>query len=218
MATIQCPHCGKRVSESAMFCPHCESPLKTVKRPKTTLKERYVFQKEKRETEENSNIIKCGACGVDVSKQATACPHCGHPVPKPKTPSKWGIFLTIMVVLYGIGLLSGSSNKSNTSSKSTKTYTSSKVNKPEKKRRTTLKGGYYGCISEDLQDQIITAVVAKDKKAMGYLLSNGCVITRGGVNISILDLGIFSGTTKIRAYLDNGETVILYTSTENVYY
>ena len=215
MATIQCPHCGKRVSESAMFCPHCESPLKTVKRAKLTLKERYVFQKEKRETEENSNIIKCGACGVDVSKQATACPHCGHPVPKPKPPSKWGIFLTIMVVLYGIGLLSGSSNKSNTSSKSTKTYTSSKVNKPEKKRRTTLKGGYFACTSESLFSEMTSAVVAKDNYAIGHLMAKGCVLTKEGVRFSIIDLGIFSGVTKIRAYTDDN-SIIMYTNTENI--
>ena len=40
-----------------------------------------------------SNLIKCSDCGKEVSKNASACPHCGNPISvdeiagKPKCPN-----------------------------------------------------------------------------------------------------------------------------------
>ena len=77
----------------------------------------------------------------------------------------------------------------------------------------SIKGGYGACVSEDLFDQLTTAAVKKDQRALDYLLKNGCVITKAGIPISILEISW--GTAKVRAYV--GDTaIILWTNTENV--
>jgi uncharacterized membrane protein len=76
-----------------------------------------------------------------------------------------------------------------------------------------LKGGYWACISEEMFDEVTMAEYKGDKNAVHYLSKNGCVITKAGIEISILDAGW--GTTKVRAY--SGDTaVILWTNTENI--
>ena len=141
------------------------------------------------------------------------------------TPSKWEriasmIFLAfimfVLLKLFEVGRFADDFVEK----KKVKPYTSPTELKytVEKKKRTKLKGGYVACTSKKLFDEALTAAVDKDQRAIDYLLTHGCVIPVKGVNISILDIGIFSGTSKIRAYLDNGETVILYTNTENIYY
>ena len=77
----------------------------------------------------------------------------------------------------------------------------------------TLKGGYGACISEDLFDQLTTAVVKKDERAFQYLLQHGCIITKAGIEISVLERSW--GTAKVRAYVGNS-AVILWTNTENI--
>jgi len=77
----------------------------------------------------------------------------------------------------------------------------------------SLKGGYGACVSKDLFDQLTTAGVKKDQRAWNYLLKNGCIITKAGIPISILDTSW--GTAKVRAYV--GDTaLILWTNTENL--
>ncbi len=61
---IECPHCGKSVSDKAVFCPHCN--------------ERLI---------EEETII-CPECGGTVPKSATVCPHCGAPLAKTEDPQK----------------------------------------------------------------------------------------------------------------------------------
>lgn len=78
----------------------------------------------------------------------------------------------------------------------------------------SLKGGFTACISEDLHSQIVSAAVKKDERAWNYLLKNGCIVTKGGIPISVLDT-TWTGTAKVRAYL--GDTaIILWTPIENV--
>ncbi len=90
-----------------------------------------------------------------------------------------------------------------------------RIAKPQKQVRKSLKGGYFACTTESRFDEIITAAMNKDTLQVGTLLSNGCVMTKGGVRASVVDLGI--GTTKIRAY--NGtDSILLYTNTENIRY
>ncbi len=157
------------------------------------------------------SLIKCKECGKSISKNAEVCPYCGEPLPKKKKTSLW-IWLIILMI---IGYVAGDKNKGETVAGTTNSY--SKTSEPKKERRSTLKGGYFACTSEALFDEIITAAVNKDKTAMKHLVSKGCVLTERGVKMSIIDLGIFSGTTKIRAY-NGASSVILYTNTENVYY
>lgn len=78
----------------------------------------------------------------------------------------------------------------------------------------TLKGGYGACLSEELFDQFISASVKKDEQAFQYLLKNGCIITKAGINVSVLDR-TWTGTSKIRAYVGNN-AVVLWTNNENI--
>ena len=77
----------------------------------------------------------------------------------------------------------------------------------------TLKGGYGACVREDLFDQLTTAAVKKDERAFQYLLKHGCIITKAGIEISVLDRSW--GTAKVRAYVGNS-VIILWTNSENI--
>ena len=56
MAMIQCPECGKEVSDKAKACVHCGYPL------------------------EDQTTMKCPECGKSIPKTAASCPHCGYPM------------------------------------------------------------------------------------------------------------------------------------------
>jgi hypothetical protein len=78
----------------------------------------------------------------------------------------------------------------------------------------TLKGGFGACISEDLFDQFVSAAVKKDERGLQYLLQNGCIITKAGIEVSVLDT-TWSGKAKVRAYVGNS-AMVLWTNIENV--
>jgi len=198
MATIQCTGCGKRIIQKGDKCPHCDTPINGVKEaPKP-----------------NKNLTSCPACSEPISKNATSCPHCGEPLSKEMQPKKKTSAWTWLVLLLFVSwAVSKVGNTNDTSISTDKTTT--KTHKPKKERRKTLKGGYYACTTESKFDEIISAVVAKDNLAIGHLLSHGCVLTKSGVRVSIIDFGF--GTSKVRAYTGD-EAIIIYTNTENIYY
>lgn len=77
----------------------------------------------------------------------------------------------------------------------------------------TLKGGYGACMSADLFDQFVSAQVKSDERALTYLLSNGCIVTKAGIPITIINVSW--GTVKVRAY--SGDTsVVVWTNSENI--
>ena len=76
------------------------------------------------------------------------------------------------------------------------------------------KGGYGACVTESLFDEFIAALVQNDYLALVYLSKNGCIITKGGLAVSVLDK-TWSGTVKIRVYLGDA-TLILWTNAENI--
>ncbi len=78
----------------------------------------------------------------------------------------------------------------------------------------SLKGGYGACVSEDLFDQFMGASVKSDKIAMKYLLKHGCIITKPGIHVSLLDV-TWTGTAKVRAYAGN-DAIVLWTNIENI--
>ena len=199
MATIQCKNCGKRISEKAEACPHCEES--TLHSP--TQKPSKI--KQKKEPIKSSLLVTCNACGKEVSKNAETCLHCGEPIPKKKKTSLWTWFALLLFIGFIAG---GVGNKKTAEERTAKT-------EPKKEKRDTLKGGYFACTSEALFDEIITASVSKNNLAISHLLSKGCVLTKKGVNVLVIDLGF--GTSKIRAFIDN-DSIILYTNTENIYY
>lgn len=57
MALIQCPYCGKQVSDKAVNCPHCGADLTKPKK------------------------LFCAECGAEIPAGAMTCPNCGWPVP-----------------------------------------------------------------------------------------------------------------------------------------
>ncbi len=77
----------------------------------------------------------------------------------------------------------------------------------------TTRGGYVGCISENLYDQFNDASVKKDMNAVNYLLKHGCMGTKAGLKISVLDKSW--ETAKIRVYVGNN-SIILWTSRKNI--
>lgn len=72
--------------------------------------------------------------------------------------------------------------------------------------------GQAACLTKDLLDQLISAAVERDERAMNYLLSNGCTIPRAGIPVSVLDRS-WTGTTKVRAYIGD-QAVELWTVRE----
>lgn len=46
-------------------------------------------------------LIGCMACGASVSQAASACPSCGHPIPKPRSSAGW-----VAVAIFGFVLVS----------------------------------------------------------------------------------------------------------------
>lgn len=79
----------------------------------------------------------------------------------------------------------------------------------------TLKGGYGACVSEELLDQLTSAMINKDDNALNYLLNNGCIVTKPGINVTLLDVSLLSGVSQVRAYVGNN-AVILWTNNENI--
>jgi hypothetical protein len=61
-------------------------------------------------------LIKCPACGKDVSTQATSCPNCGHPVAKsgankPRRKSRLGGLLAILLILIAVSVVINHTNQ-----------------------------------------------------------------------------------------------------------
>ncbi len=54
MALIQCPECGKEISDQAISCPNCGFPI-------------------------NKSSKLCPDCSSEVPSEATICPKCGFP-------------------------------------------------------------------------------------------------------------------------------------------
>jgi hypothetical protein len=62
-------------------------------------------------------LIKCPACGKDVSTQAASCPNCGHPLAKsgankPRTKSRLGGLLAILVIVIAVTVVVNHTNQS----------------------------------------------------------------------------------------------------------
>lgn len=72
--------------------------------------------------------------------------------------------------------------------------------------------GQPACLSEELLDQLISASVDNDEKGVKYLLNNGCIIPRAGIEVSVLDRS-WTGTTKVRAYVGD-QAAVLWTVNE----
>ncbi|WP_280569352.1 hypothetical protein [Chromohalobacter sp. 296-RDG] len=72
--------------------------------------------------------------------------------------------------------------------------------------------GQPACVSEELLDQLLSAVTDDDDKGVEYLLNNGCLVPRSGIEVSVLDRS-WTGTTKVRAYVGD-QAMVLWTVNE----
>ena len=241
MATIQCKKCGRRIMAKEKVCPHCGEPVphdmfdisipKFMKKDESKKKKISHFsvddsndqeaEHEKESPKTNENLITCKACGKQISKNVSSCPHCGEPVPKVKPPSKWKGILYVVAIFYGITFIlwitkSGYYSHEN-SIKRQQDYAANKIDKPKTELRKTLKGGYAACTSKNLFNEISMASANKDTLQIGHLLSSGnCVLTKAGVRFSYIE-GAGLGVAKIRVY-DGADSIILYTNHENIWY
>ncbi|MBL4744439.1 MAG: hypothetical protein JKX87_07420 [Cycloclasticus sp.] len=113
MPIVNCPQCGKKVSDYKKQCPNCGSiteketereALRATVRETAKKAEHAEFEREapqetipesatKTEREETdleksfNRLITCLACDKKMSKQAAACPNCGEPNPLAKLNS-----------------------------------------------------------------------------------------------------------------------------------
>lgn len=91
MALINCPNCGKDISDKAILCPSCGFELK------------------KDKGSSKNTITKCVECGNDLPFNADICPNCGCPVKKTKVSifKKKSFWITtvsfILVICCSIG-------------------------------------------------------------------------------------------------------------------
>lgn len=68
MAVINCPQCGKEISDEASFCPQCGFKLTNTDSEK--------FE------ENNLKVLVCEKCGKEISEDEKFCTNCGCPVTK----------------------------------------------------------------------------------------------------------------------------------------
>lgn len=64
MALINCPECGKEISDKAERCPGCGKDLKELLRVNA-----------------DKPSALCEECGAEISEGSSTCPNCGCPVP-----------------------------------------------------------------------------------------------------------------------------------------
>ncbi len=78
----------------------------------------------------------------------------------------------------------------------------------------SLKADYMACVSEDLFDQLMSAITKNDRRAADYLLEHGCIITKAGMPVSVIDT-TWTGRAKVRAYAGD-DSIILWTVIEAI--
>lgn len=79
MALIECPECGKKISDQAKMCPHCGMPLE--------------------------KTIICPECGEEISSEEKNCPACGFPVKKNHRKKLRKKIIRVSCFFAGIGII-----------------------------------------------------------------------------------------------------------------
>lgn len=120
MALINCPKCGKEISDKAELCPGCGAKIKNdVLEAETTREENMI-------SEEKPKRL-CEECGTELEENETVCPECGCPVPLVKTNKeksdkheqpakpkkgflKWGI-IGVLCVFMVFAIIAGVKNQ-----------------------------------------------------------------------------------------------------------
>ena len=76
----------------------------------------------------------------------------------------------------------------------------------------TIKGTYFGCLTDDLLDEFTGAANKKDYRQLRALLGSGCYVIEG-LRFSTVDVGFL--TSQIRVYAGDS-SMILHVPTEAV--
>jgi hypothetical protein len=78
----------------------------------------------------------------------------------------------------------------------------------------TTKSGYLASPSQELLEEALSYVAAKDEVAYNKIMATGTVFAlKGGLEVEIVDTVISKGLVKIRP---RGETIELWTNTEAI--
>lgn len=80
---------------------------------------------------------------------------------------------------------------------------------------TTLGENPLGCISEELLDEVTTAIRKNDDQRMKWALKNGCVWMKRDVQFSVIKRFHSIGVSKIRVYIGN-ESLVMYLHMEDL--
>lgn len=94
-----------------------------------------------------AKLIKCSGCGVEISKKAKACPHCGEPAPKKTSLLTW---LVLILFIFGIfGAFSPDSRSTSSSiSNSEKIAQQQKVKEQKIRHEKTRDTKYFAQTKE----------------------------------------------------------------------
>lgn len=76
MAMINCPECGKEVSDKAKTCPNCGAPIAPQKEFKTEEPSSQPLSYRYRKMEDKSKTQICKHCKSEIPKDAKVCPVC----------------------------------------------------------------------------------------------------------------------------------------------
>ena len=78
----------------------------------------------------------------------------------------------------------------------------------------TLKGGLPACMTPELLDQIMKAILDDDRQTGEGLLQAGCIITKAGIPVTVLDTSV-AGKVKVEAH-NGDQSLVMWTVTQNV--
>lgn len=92
--TIQCPHCG---AETVLIIPKPNRPTPEPESP--PVQSPPPVEQPRSEIPLNRNMGQCSDCGKSVSKNASACPHCGARQPKRTGVAAWGCLILAVPIM-----------------------------------------------------------------------------------------------------------------------
>lgn len=76
----------------------------------------------------------------------------------------------------------------------------------------TIKGKFPACISEELHEQLTSAINHNDKASLAWLFDNGCFLPKAGLHVMRIS-GFL--VLKVRAIVGK-ESIVFWTVMENV--
>lgn len=104
-----------------------------------------------------ASMVKCKACGADISKNAKVCPQCGEPAPKKTSLFTW--MVVGVIVLAGVAQVNSVTSNTSSSAQNPKEEAQSQV-KLENFEWTT--GGFGSVMEADFKIKNDSKYLVKD--------------------------------------------------------